>query len=162
FTASEYEASIDALFGPAVVAAVRAELDALPSDEPEAEGDFERQDHRVSERHIESFFRVADAIAGRVASDAAIRTRVVRSCASAGVDEACLRTFVAPFLRRAHRRPADPADVERTLSIALPLGGLDGLRAVVFTALMAPDFIYRLENRGATAGDVATLDPFEL
>jgi hypothetical protein len=159
FAIDGYRAALRELTGDAVDRVAPA-LDAMPADEPVEEGAFDRQDHRMSDQHVEGYFRVADGIATAVATDEALRTRVVGACGSA-VDEACIRAFVPGFLRRAFRRTPTTAEVDAAIATALEFGGNEGVHAVVFTTLMAPDFVFRFENRGVASGETIALTAFE-
>lgn len=62
----------------------------------------------------------------------------------------CVRSFAARFLTRAFRRPASRADVDRWESLYLGVLGETGkahlaTRAMVAAALLAPDFLFRME-----------------
>ena len=162
FAADEYVAALRGILGEAVVADLAGPLGNLPPDEPVEEGGFTRHDDRVSERHVDTYYDVADAAARRVAADAAVRAELVGECARAGVDADCMRSFVPAFLRQAYRRPATDAEIDAAMALVDELPGTEGLHAVVFTTLMSPDFIYRFENRGTVEGDVVVLTSFEL
>ena len=162
FAVDEYVEALRGVLGETVVADLSGPLSTLPPDEPVEEDGFSRHDDRVSERHVDTYYAVADAAARRVAGDAVVRAELVGDCAAAGIDAACLRTFVPSFLREAYRRPATDAEIDAAMALAAEHGGIDGLHAVVFTTLMSPDFVYRFENRGTVDGDVVRLTPFEV
>ncbi|MDQ3033023.1 MAG: DUF1592 domain-containing protein [Myxococcota bacterium] len=158
----EYERSLRALLGDDAVAAAADALAGLPADDPELEGAFRRTDQRISPQHVDSYYRVADALATRVSTDAALRSSVVGACAADALDDPCLMAFAPGFLRSALRREPTTEEVARALSIANEFEGFERIHAIVFTTLMSPDFLYRFENRGAVAGDAITLTPHEL
>lgn len=158
----ELEAAVTSVFGPAGGDVAADALAGLPEDDLEEEGAFPRQDQRVTGRHVDGFFAVADALAQATAADGALRQRAGGACAE-GIDPGCVEAFVPVFLERALRRMPSEAEVGDALALVDEMGGgADGVHAVVFTTLMAPDFLYRFENRGAVDGDVQTLTPFEL
>jgi len=152
FGASEYENNLRALFGDAPIDALAEPLAALPKDDPEEEGAFGRQDARLFERHVETWFRIADTLAQRAAADPSI---LGTDCA----DAECLARFLLP---RAFRRPASDEEIAGALAAASDFSGSEELHAVVFTTLMAPDFLYRFENRGREQDGVVNLTAYEL
>ncbi|MEM9073099.1 MAG: DUF1592 domain-containing protein [Myxococcota bacterium] len=161
FTRDEFETSLRALFGDDAVDASQSAIDAIPEEAAAEEGTFRRQDGRLSERHIDGYYRVADELAERVATDGALRMVAGGACES-GVEERCLEDFVETFLQRAFRRPPESREINEALSRAREFSGTDQIHAVVFTTLMAPDFLYRFENRGDERRGVITLTPYEL
>ncbi len=162
-SSTEYARTLEALFGPELVAEVASSLEIIPVDTAEVEDDFSRTDQRLSPAHVRGYFQVADAIAQRVAGDAGLRAAFVGECARARVDDSCLEGFVPDFLRRAFRHEPSPEEVERVLGSARDQTGADKVHAALFVSLMAPDFLYKLENRGQ-ARDAYTLEltAFEL
>ncbi|MGE0789786.1 MAG: DUF1592 domain-containing protein [Sandaracinaceae bacterium] len=160
----EYERSLRALFGDAVVDGAASELATMPVDHSETEVPFSRTDHRLSPTHIEAYYGVADAIATQVSGDRALRQSIAGSCAADGVDDACLRSFIESFLRRAHRRDPSDEEQDRAFEVASALSGFERMHAVIFTTLMGPDFLYRFENQGQLVEDdtAIALTGFEL
>lgn len=159
----EYEASLRALFGDGPVDAVGDALAGVPTEQSESEVPFARTDRRLSQQHIDAYYRTADALASQLGADRELRIRLAGDCAADGVDDACLRDFAGAFLRRALRHPPSDEELARALGAADGLEGFDRLHAVVFVTLMGPDFLYRFENRGAPeSGRVIALTPHEL
>lgn len=159
---TEYVASLRALFGDAPVGALGSVLDALPPDTAADETFFARQDHRLSDRHVDGYFRVADALAAAALEDGALRARLGGAC-EAAIDLACLDRFVPTFLARALRRPPEADELADARALVEELGDPEAaLHGVIFTTLMAPDFVYRFENRGSARGGVVTLTAHEL
>lgn len=158
----DYERSLRELFGASVVDGVADRLALLPTDDPEAAEAFGREDHRLSDRHIEAWFGVADSIATAVAADPDLRATVLGPCAESGADEACLRDTLPTFFRRALRRPATAEEIDAAVARALEFSGDEVVHAVVFLALMAPDFLYHFENRGTVEGDEIRLTAHEV
>lgn len=76
-------------------------------------------------------------------------------CSPTAPDAACVRAYFERFLRRAWRRPATAAEVERFVAISRRLGARDvwaGLRYATAAALQSPSFLYRVEL-GAPVSD---------
>lgn len=159
----EHARALEQLFGEAAVEAIDSALAGIPSDRAE-EGvsPFARTDQRLSGEHVRGWYRAADAMASAVANQRELRTAVVGECASAAVDDACLRAFTEDLLHRAQRRPIATAEVDEALSAAADFTGFDRVHAVVFLTLMSPDFLYRFENRGERENDRLVLTDHEL
>jgi hypothetical protein len=124
-------------------------------------------DARFSERHLQAFYDVADAIAGAVTSDDAKLGAIATPCArQAAPAAACVDAFLDGFALRAYRRPLTVE--ERARYQALNNGARDGrelYRSLVFSLLMAPQFLYHAELSGSPiAGSEKnlTLSPYEL
>jgi hypothetical protein len=91
--------------------------------------------------------------------------------ALAGCDTAatsCVSDFIQKFGRRAFRRPLQPAEAQRLQQVydgAKAKSDADtGMRAVVASVLMAPQFLYYFEVGGQDSGTagVKKLTPFEV
>lgn len=160
-TADEYEASLRALLGDAPVDAIRSTLDSIPVDASEEEGAFGRQDGRLLDRHVDGYFRTADALGAVVAVDGSLRMVAGGAC-EASVDDACLSTFAETFARKAWRRAVSEGEVDDLVSRVDELAGNAKVHGIVFAVLMAPDFLYRFENRGDESRGVIELTPYEL
>jgi hypothetical protein len=82
-------------------------------------------------------------------------------------EEACVRAFLVAFLGRAWRRPATGDDVQRWIETYLTVVEATdrptlGVQALLAGALLAPDFLFRVELGDAPAGDgLRWLDPHE-
>ncbi|MEE9382299.1 MAG: DUF1592 domain-containing protein [Nannocystaceae bacterium] len=159
----DYERSLRQLVGDSAVDAVQGLVDALPVDDLEPSESFGREDHRVTDRHIEGWYRIADGIATRISNDADLRADILGPCAAANADESCLRNYLPAFLLAAFRRPAAADEIDHTIERALELDEQEVHLAVIFQTLMSPAFLYHFETRG-TAVDDTTLEltPFEL
>ncbi|MGF1469633.1 MAG: DUF1592 domain-containing protein [Sandaracinaceae bacterium] len=145
--------ALEDLFGEATITLLADEVRALPADENAVEGGFDNGDVRLSQAHVDAFYGLADALATRVANEPGLRTSVVGACATDAVDDACLAGFVESFLAETARRAPTAEEVTRSLQAAAAFDGLDRVHAVVFTALMSPDFLYHVETGGAVGGD---------
>jgi hypothetical protein len=159
----EYEAALRATVGDATVSEVENLIAALPIDAPEDETDFARQDQRLSDRHVDGTFAIAEAIAASVADDAERRGAVFGPCAATDPTPVCLEQVAPAFLERTLRRPVDAAEVAERLTEALTFAGAESFEALLFLALMSPDFLYRFETRGFASPDQdLLLDDYEL
>ncbi|MBL8955902.1 MAG: DUF1592 domain-containing protein, partial [Myxococcaceae bacterium] len=109
---------------------------------------------------VDQQLAAAEGIAARLTSRLASLSWY--SCPTGTAPRGCAERFVDAFGPRAYRRPL--AAAERTELLALydrgaTIGGLDGtttltplvagLRSVIEGVLMSPDFLYRVEERGA-------------
>lgn len=121
-----------------------------------------------SEGLIRGFEMLAGEAADAVVADDARTARVV-GCTPAGVsDDACFRSFVTSFGRRALRRPLSAAEVDRYA--ALQSSGEEagdfrvGVGAVIRAFLQHPEMIYRVEIGTPVAGQsgVYSLNNFEI
>ena len=151
-TRLSYVNTLEALFGEAAVAGVSGELGQLFPD-GENSSVFSGNDVRVTQRHIDAWYGVTNALTRAVASDAVALEALAGACAVASpLDRACVEAFVASFGERAFRRPLTPAEQSRYAELydaALAPGEV--FRGVLFTLLMAPQFLYQFENEGTPA-----------
>ncbi|MEM9188559.1 MAG: DUF1592 domain-containing protein [Myxococcota bacterium] len=161
FAIGEYEANLRFLLGDAAVDGVATRIAALPADAPDSEEAFPRQDHRVSDRHIESYYTIADEVATAVRNSPDLRASVAGECARDGADATCLNEFIPRFMEAAFRRPPSQEDIDRVRSTAGEFTGNEQLHAVIFLTLMAPEFLYRFETRGNVNGGVLDLDAYD-
>lgn len=148
------------------VEAIESSLSQLPLD-GENEQLFSRMDARVTQRHVDAYYTVADALAKRLSADATALVALGGDCA--GETEAsseCVGAFIDDFGARAFRRPLEASERSRYLELVEPgLTSSETFFAVLFSLFMAPDFLYQLELRGAPLGaDDArlSLSPFEV
>jgi hypothetical protein len=106
----------------------------------------------VSPRGVELFETATNAALDVVFADPA-RTSALIGCTPAPTawDEACARTFLQTFGRRAWRRPLAADELTRYLKLgqdeAQEAGGTfaDGARAIISALLQSPNFLYRVE-----------------
>jgi hypothetical protein len=122
----------------------------------------------VSATAAEKFESAASVIAGQVVSDPARRGRLATCTPAGAVDEACARTFVSGFGRRAWRRPLTDDEIARWTGIATAgatmLGDFwKGLGQALAGLLQSPNFLYRAEigQPGVVAGQ-RVFDGWEL
>jgi cytochrome c5 len=101
---------------------------------------------------------------GQVPSDSDSRRRIF-VCRPAGITDetACAKQILSTLARRAYRRPATDADVQRLLGFytnARATGSFDaGIRGALEWLLVSPDFLFRIETDPAT---VAPRTPYRL
>lgn len=148
----QYENTLRDLLGDAVVddATVSTELAQFPTD-GEAEDSFAQMDERVSQRHVDTYYGVADAAATLVSNDSAVLTQLAGDCA-ASPDAACIEEFVRNFGRRVFRRPLTEEEVARHLELDEG-DATETFRSLVFVMLMSPQLNYHLEIDGAAIDD---------
>lgn len=167
---AQYRNSLRDLLAIGSAAQVYGELDAelaqLPID-GEEDASFKNMDARLSQRHVDAFFAVADSASQRIVADAQRLGDLAGSCAAAtNVDAKCLRDFITSFGARALRRPLSDAEIARYAELddgSTP--AREVYRGVIFSLLMAPQFLYHFETEGdAIDGrdDYFTLDPYAL
>ncbi len=148
----QYQSSLRDLFGQAIDdATVSVQLGQFPAD-GEVEDSFSHMDGRLSQRHVDTYYGVADALAALVSNDRALRGALGVPCAGdAAPDAACVESFVRTFGRRVFRRPL--ADDEVTRLLELDAGDVDEtFRSLLFVLLMSPQFNYHFEIDGAPDG----------
>jgi hypothetical protein len=76
------------------------------------------------------------------------RRAALLGCAPGDADAPCVRTYFERFLRRAWRRPASAAELDRFVGLTRRLGASSvwtGLRYATAAALQSPSFLYRVE-----------------
>lgn len=158
----DYERTLEELLGARAVEAVASALATLPSDEPPDHDGFAREDQRISDRHIEAWYRVADALATFVAADPDARARAFTACAETSSGKDCLRKGAAGLAEAAFRRPLEADELDEIVADALDFSGDQRYHAVLFRVLMAPDFLYHFENRGTIEAGSLRLTGYEL
>ncbi|MFK7999743.1 MAG: DUF1592 domain-containing protein [Polyangiales bacterium] len=160
--ADEYQRTLREILGDGVAAELNDALGGLPVDAAEEGESFRRLDQRTSDQHISAYYRVADAAGTLSAADEESRVDVAGECARSALDAECFAAFAQSFQTRALRR--SPTDEERTRALALfdEFPGFEAIHALVFTTLMAPEFLYRFENLGVRDGNTLHLTGAEL
>lgn len=141
-----------------------AEIERVPVDD--AGSSFRALDQRLSDQHVRAFYRVADRLATLATAGDATRQAIGGDCAlEAAVSSACVDRFLDTFGMRAFRRPLTAE--ERARYHALNDGTRppqEVFRALVFSLLMSPRFLYHVETEGAASRTpgVYALDAYEL
>ena len=161
----QYENTVRDLFaaiGVDAASAAGAELDRIPFDDS-SEG-FRILDSRLSDQHARAYYRVADRLATVTVSDPSALSVVAGDCAATAIAEPrCVDAFLDGFAMRAFRRPL--TDEERARYHALNDGTRDAnevFRALVFSVLLAPQFLYGVEVEGAGSDERFELGAWEL
>lgn len=153
----EYERTVFDLFSTyksceGVAKEVSMELGQLPRD-GELNASFSNMDHRTSQRHIETFSRVAEAIALAVTSRDERLVALAGACALApALDRACFLRFVGDFGLRAWRRPLTASEIERLGTLAESQRPRDAYRLLLTELLAAPEFVLHLDLPEPEAG----------
>ena len=117
----------------------------------------------VSPVHLELYMSAAEDLA----ASASVASLVAPHCDIAAMDDACAREVIHAFGLRAYRRPLEPAQVDRLLTV-YRAGIADGpdtaMRMVIEAMLQSPYFLYRVElgvADPAAADDVVPLTAWE-
>jgi hypothetical protein len=161
-TRVEYNNTVLDLLGDATRPA-----DAFPAESAADTGFAEVQ--RLDDVNVGAYLTAADGLAGR----AVARGKAFLGCEPVGAGEdACVRSFVTAFGRRAYRRPLTGAEVDEHMTFyrgalrttqAMPTN--EALATLVTGMLQSPFFLYRWElgwdARDAKSG-VARLSPHHL
>lgn len=118
----------------------------------------------VVELQVEEYMTAAEA----VADDATADLETLLPCAATEGDS-CAEQFLADFTMRAYRRPLDPGELDRVMSVYA--AGKDagegditsGLRVAISAVLQSPFFLYHVEFGQPSGGDaMVPLDDYEL
>jgi hypothetical protein len=162
---ADYESSLAKLLAAraldAELAGIQDELAQLPPD-GENQSLFSDMDARVTQRHVDAYYGVADALASRLTADAGKLEALAGDCATkATPTAACVRDFVSGFGAEALRRPLTDAEVERYAALADGVTPAEAFRRITFSLLLAPGFLYQVEL-GEASGDDYALTPHEL
>ena len=112
-TREEYAQTIKAL----VDVDVTERVVLLPEDPTPFDNNY--QDQTPSQKLIEASFSLAKEIADTLLSDPVRRDQLVGCQPSNAFDEACLRSFVTTFGRRALRRPLQSEEVEELVTLGI-------------------------------------------
>ncbi|MBL4689738.1 MAG: DUF1592 domain-containing protein [Nannocystaceae bacterium] len=164
-SARQYRNTLDDLFGsmPAAASAIETALVDLPIDAAEDDGAFVGMDLRLTQRHVTTYYAVADAVANAALEDSAMMSTLAGDCALApSLDPGCLESFVEDFGLKVHRRPMEDADLDLYLGLVDPeRTGPEVYRDVVFAMLMSPAFHYQFETEGPGEA-IQELDDYEI
>jgi hypothetical protein len=133
----------------AEVEAVASQTEQVPPD-GENEHLFSGMDRRLTQRHVDAYYGVANALSERLTGNADSLEALAGACTSdAEPTEACVSDFLTSFGARAFRRPLTDAEVSRYLELrSAGTPTAEVFRGVVFTLLLSPDVLYHLEIRG--------------
>ncbi len=155
----QYRNTLRDVFAPAgidVETEVADELTRIPPDDGELS--FRIVDARVSEMHARAWYRLASALSQTVTSDPAKLAAVAGDCATvAAPTAACIDAFLDDFGLRAFRRPLDATERAHYQDIAAGApDGVEAMRSIIFSLLLAPPFLYHVEVAGE--GDDANFE----
>ncbi|MCH9686538.1 MAG: DUF1592 domain-containing protein [Deltaproteobacteria bacterium] len=136
-------------------------IDSIPV-EPLVDGyDNDAQSSVVTARHIDEYMQLATMVATQAVEQAA---PALVGCMPA--DPECPRLFVESLGYRALRRPLTGEEVELYTALFDPQATdgdfYEGVRLVVRSLLMAPQFLYRSELGEPTEGGLFRLTPYEV
>ena len=148
---AQYRNTLRDMFAPAgidVDTEAATELDRIPTDD--AGTTFGILDSRVSDLHAHAWYRLADRMASVVVYDDEHLAAVAGDCAletDPGAD--CIDAFLDDFGMRALRRPLDDEERAHYHDLAdQEEDGVHGFRAIIFSLLMTPQFLYHVEVAG--------------
>lgn len=139
----------------------------FPSDDLGAEFDTVGAALSLSPEYVVSYESAATNLITDLFADAA-RQKTVATCDVATAGDACAKTILSAFARRAWRRPVTADEAQALMApvtAAKTLGAtpLDGLKAALTGVLISPFFIFKLEmDPDPNAGAVRRLNPYEL
>lgn len=155
---AEYDHTIRDLLGDAT-----GPSREFPADSP-AMGYDNHAGLTVSRTHATAYMDAAEAIARRAIADL---TKLLPCSAAAAGEEVCATQFIQKFGRRAYRRPLD-ADEQAILVGLYRQARTAGdfptaIRVVLQAILVAPQFLYRVEDGAALpVGGAGKLDDYAL
>jgi hypothetical protein len=111
------------------------------------------------------FIAQLDSAAQQLATTARGKVDQLAPCADAAGSEACARTFLTSFAKRAYRRPADAREIDALLTVyragADGASYADGIQATVQAVLESPGFLYVTELGDVPLAADATLNEYE-
>jgi len=141
---AEYDNTVRDLFGTTRTPAVD-----FPIDDRGSGFDNIADVLTLSPLHVNLFWSAAEALVSEALGTAALRSRIV-TCDLAAEGEACARTAVSAFARRAWRRPVTDAEVDALMAVvAVAVGEGEsyeiGLGLALRAALLSPHFVFRVE-----------------
>ncbi len=165
---AQYRNTLYDLFSPgpgrAVVDAAQEALDSIPKDGEEG-APFSAMDNRLSQRHIDAYYAVANVIADRATGEAHLGALAGPCALETQLSKTCLDDFLAGFGLRAYRRPLSKDELAFYSELSDGSEPHTVFRNVVFTFLMAPPFLYHFETRGQAMDgreDLLRLSAYEL
>jgi hypothetical protein len=147
-TRAQFENTLRDLLGNPALAVATGDLD--PDDTRDGFASIGATYAAISPTGVEQYETVVRSALDGIFADPARRAAFL-GCAPAGVaDQACARTFINGFGRRAWRRPLTTAEVDRHTRIAMTVGTSfndpgQGLLHVALSLLTSPNFLYRVE-----------------
>ena len=95
--------------------------------------------------------------------------RLITRMPAPGEEHAVARTLLAPFLKRAYRRPVSDTEVDRVarfVDLAMEQKGsfLEGMQVAVQAVLCSPEFLFRweLDSQDVKPGEVHELNDYQI
>jgi hypothetical protein len=152
---------------------LQAELAKFPEDYSEANDVFAFDNkyslQQPSSALVQAAKNLADTAGAAVLADANLGRRLLPCTPTGASDEACLRSFVTTFGRRALRRPLTPAEADAYVAKFRPLAMESNdfnkaVSLVVRAFLQDVEFLYRVEVGEPVAGTtgLAKLSGYEV
>lgn len=141
-TETQYRNALADLFGPTL-----PPLTVEPDTSPYLFVSIGAASTSLSELGTQQYEENADAITHYVFSDP-LRRAVFAGCEVKAAGDACVRSTLAAFGRRAFRRSLDAGELDAWVSVASSVSdpdGWEGLRLGIAGMLQAPSFLYRVE-----------------
>lgn len=148
------------LFGSAALDELSSSLALLPRD-GEDEDSFSQMDMRLTQRHVDAFFDVADKVSAATMADSAQMSSLLGSCAG-NIDQPCFEEFVRTFGRRVYRRPLASDELNRYLELFDAAEPTQSVQDALLIMLVSPSFLYQVETEGSVSGRRLTLEPYAL
>src|SRR5262245_36404381 len=131
--------------------AVSMELAQLPPD-GEAGTSFSGMDRRTSQRHVDSYLKVADGIGRAIAeSDERLSALAGSRALAQTVDAGCFRRFLAKFGKRVFRRPLIDSEASRLSELERDKPARATYRRAITELLSAPQFLFHLEQNSVAS-----------
>jgi hypothetical protein len=161
--ASEYNNTVRDLLGTQLTPAT-----GFPSDDLGGEFTTVGSALSLSPNYVREYENAAFALMDDLfAPAAAARQKTIVTCSVDTAGDACARTIVTAFARRAFRRPATAAEVDALMTpvaAAKTLGATptDGLKSALAAVLMSPYFIFKVESDPAGTTGPHRLTAYEL
>ncbi len=158
-SSTELHNSLRALVGDDVWSAIPAAVSTLPIDGDARELFAPGADAGL----VDSMVEVASEAASRIAGDNTIRQRIVGTCATTDHPvDACVRTFVQTFGKRAYRRPLTNDEVTTYLQGYAATDAEVALQVLIARLLMAPSTQFVIEAGESVEGKRVRLSGFEV
>jgi hypothetical protein len=104
----------------------------------------------MTDAQYEQYFNAADALVEEAFADPALKGRILVCTPASSADAGCTRRIIETFGLRAFRRPVEPPEVDRLITVstdAVALGEdfTGGIKQAVKAMLSSPSFLYRIE-----------------
>ena len=142
FFASDFES---------VLSGIAETVTSMPAD-GDIKQNFGNMDSRVTAAHVDDYFDIASELAETAGATAQARIAITNDdCINTSpVSSTCAESLIRNFGLKTYRRPLNQSEVDDYLTLwTQDIDGSQLVHDVVFTLLMAPEFIYVFENNGA-------------